>query len=234
MSSIRRNSILIFSMGVSIFGLLIMLMLAFNPPIIHENFFWRKPLVGSIFSLVCVLGIFAALFPKHCSQVSQLRRGNIHLTSHLANSTSHHPDCGEFLAHVIRIGKRTFCAACTGLLLGTLIALVGTGFYFFCGWHFEEVSFPVVLVGVIGVVLGFLQFKFRSFVRSMLNAFFVIGAFLALVGIDELAESLFIDLLLTAFIVFWILTRIQFSQWDHWRICSSCKSPCEVRGVKKK
>jgi hypothetical protein len=233
MPNIRHDSILIFSLGISIFGLLIVLMLAFNPPTIHENFFWRKPLVGSIFSLICVLGIFAALFPRQCSQLFHFHRESGRFTSHQIYTTSHHPDCKEFSAHVVHISNHTLCAACIGLLFGALVALIGAVFYFFGGWHTEEVGFPIVLIGTVGMVLGFLQFKFRNFVRLTLNAFFVLGAFLILVGIDGLTESLFIDLFLVAFLVFWILARIQFSQWDHWRICNSCKFPCEFREIKK-
>jgi hypothetical protein len=222
-----------FSVGISVFGILAVLLLALNPPIIHENFFWRKPLIGSVFGLICTMGIFAAFFPKQCLQVFHFRRENIHFTSHRTNTTSHHPDCKEFSAHVIQINTRTLCAACSGLFLGALIALVGTVLYFFFGWRVGGISFQLVLVGVIGLVLGFVQLRFRSFSRLTLNASFVLGAFLILVGIDELTESLFIDLFLTAFVIFWIFTRIHFSQWDHWRICSSCKSPCEVRGEEK-
>jgi len=63
---------------------------------------------------------------------------------------------------------------------------------------------------------------------------FVFGAFLVLVGIDALAENLFVDLFLTVLISFWILTRIQLSQWDHSRICRDCKSPCGIGDVGRK
>jgi hypothetical protein len=224
---------LIFAASVSIFGLFIVLTLAVNPPTIYENFFWRKPLIGSIFGLICILGILAALFPKQCSRTSHFQKMDMNTTSHRIHSASHHPDCEKFSAHVIRVSNRTLCAACTGLLLGAIIALVGTVFYFFDGWHVEGVSFPAVLTGAVGIVLGFLQLKFRGFIRLTLNMFFVLGAFLILVGIDELTESLFVDFFLAALIVFWILTRIQLSQWDHWRICSNCESQCEVWEAKK-
>jgi 4-amino-4-deoxy-L-arabinose transferase-like glycosyltransferase len=120
------------------------------------------------------------------------------------------------------------------LLLGAILALVGTAFYFFGRWHIEDASFPAVLIGVIGTVLGFFQLKFKSFIRLILNMCFAFGAFLILVGIDAIIESLFVDFFVAALIVFWILTRIQLSQWDHWRICSNCKSPCEVQEAKKK
>jgi hypothetical protein len=233
MSNMRYHSFLIFAISVSIFGLFTVLIIGINPPMIYGSFFWRKPLIGSIFSLICVLGIFAALFPKQCSQTFHFRKENMNLTSHRIHATSHHPDCEKFSAHVIHVRNHMLCAACTGLLLGAIIALAGTAFYFFNGWHIEEVSFPAVLIGTVDIVLGFLQLKFRGFIRLILNMFFVLGAFLILIGIDELTESLFVDFFLAALIVFWILTRIQLSQWDHWRICSSCKSACEVWEAKE-
>jgi hypothetical protein len=157
----------------------------------------------------------------------------MNLTSHRIRATSHHPDCGKFSAHVTRIGNHTLCAACTGLLLGAIIALAGTAFYFFNGWDVKEVSFPAALLGVVGIIFGFLQLKFRGFIRLTLNTFFVLGAFLILVATDELTQSLFVDFFMVALIVFWILTRIQLSQWDHWRICSNCEFQCEVWEAKK-
>jgi len=226
---------LMFTISVSIFGILIVLMFAFNPPLINEKFFWRKPFVGSLFSLICILGIFAALFPKQCSKTFHFQKSEMNFTSHQISATSkgHHPDCGEFSAHVIQVGGYTICAACTGLLLGAIIAFIATAFFFFDELRIGEMSFPAVMIGVIGLVLGFFQLKFRGIIRSMLNLFFVFGAFLILIGIDELVKSLIVDLFLTVLIVFWLLTRIRLSQWDHMRICINCKNPCEVRESKK-
>jgi len=236
MSSIRHNFILLFIISVSVFGVVIALLFAFNPPMTNENLFWRRPLVGSVLGLICILGIFAALFPKECSNVFHFRREQANFASHQVSATSkgHHPDCEEFSAHVIHIGGYTLCTACTGLLFGALIALIGTFFYFFGDWHLGKMSFLVVLIGAIGLVLGFFQLKFRGFIRLMLNALFVIEALLILVGIDELSHNLSVDLFITLLIVFWLFTRIQLSKWDHRRICNNCKSPCEVRELKKK
>jgi hypothetical protein len=232
MSAARRYFPLIFAVSVSIFGLFTTVIIAINPPMIHEDFPFRKPLIGSLFSLICSLGIFAALFPTQCSQAFHFKEST-NLDPHQAHSSSHHPDCGKFSAHTIRLGNYTLCAACTGLLLGAVIALVGAALYFFGGVSIEEVSFPVVLIGAIGVALGFLQLKVRGFIRLLLNTFFVLGAFLILIGIDELAESIFADFFSTALISFWILTRIQLSLWDHWRICRNCESQCEVWEAKR-
>lgn len=229
----RRDAVLLFNISVSIFGLFIVLVWTLNPPLIHEDLFWRKPLVGSIFSLICLMGILAALIPKQCSKSFHFQGETAGFDSSLINAASHHPDCEEFSAHIIHIKGLKFCAACTGLLLGAITAIFGTALYFFIGWPIEN-GFLAVLAGEVATVLGFLQLGFRGIVRSVLNVLFVLGAFLILVGVDQLAENLFVDLFLTVLIGFWILTRIQLSQWDHSRICRDCKSPCDIADIGRK
>jgi hypothetical protein len=213
-------------------------MLALYPPAIQENFLWRKPLAGLLFALICVFGIAAVLFPKKCSEtfhshqtekpaISGTENPSFHEVS--INFEGHHPDCGRFSAHVAHIDGHVFCAACTGLLLGALIALAGTVLYFFVGWDIGEISLLAVLIGQIGVLLGFVQFKFKGYARMTVNTFFVFASFLTSVGIDKLAQNIFINLYMIALITFWLLTRILISQWDHRKICHTCKRSCELK-----
>lgn len=134
----------------------------------------------------------------------------------------HHSSCGKFAAHTFQIKDRIFCAACVGLLIGGLLALVGSLLYFFVSWNFAENSFLLVLMGVSGVGFGFLQLKFRSLIRLSLNITFVLGTFFILIGIDQIIHSLLIDLFVVSLILFWLYTRISLSQWDHENICSNC------------
>jgi len=87
-------------------------------------------------------------------------------------------------------------------------------------------AFLAVLVGALGVILGLLQSPLpilqNSVIRLFSSAFFVVGTFLILVGIEELANRTSIDLNLIVLTVFWLMTRISLSQWDHERICSKC------------
>jgi hypothetical protein len=234
--SLPRSHILIFMIAVSFFGLFLVATLAINPPIIEENLPWRKPVIGSIFGSICVLGIITVFFPKQCSAMFHSAKGDRDLSSNekdldshesTPNLKGHHPDCGSFSAHVVQTNNKTFCAACTGLLLGALMALAGTIIYFFGYWHIERNSLLAVSMGTLGVGLGLFQFKFRRLFRLLINTFFVLGNFFVLVGIDELIQSLLADLFLVVLTVFWLLTRILFSQWDHWRICHTCRTLCE-------
>ncbi len=225
---------------VSFLGLLLLAALTLFPPTVSGNLSWRKPVIGSIFSSICVLGILAVFLPNRCLRILDLGKknkkvgsGSSKLSSHGTSYAlkGHHPTCGKYDAHIFRIKGKTVCAACAGLLLGGLLALAGASVYFFAGWRVAEHSSLMVLLGIAGVSFGLFQFKFRSLVRLSVNTVFVVGALLILVGIDELVHSLFFDLFVVSLIVFWLFTRISLSQWDHERICSDCTiENCGIRG----
>jgi hypothetical protein len=243
--SILRTPALTYLVGLSLFGLFLAGMLSIYPPMTPESFVWRRPLIGSVFSLICILGILAVFFPKQCSGMfDAATRGKREpsaldgFPSHGASPAmkGHHPDCEGFSPHVFRIGNRTFCTACTGLLLGGLAALAGTVMYFFGEWNIISNSSLLVWIGVVGVGLGLFQFKVKATaIRLSLNAFFVLGTFLILVGADELAQNVFADMFLVLLAIFWLFTRIVLSQWDHRRICHTCRvDHCELADERKK
>lgn len=232
--------------GISLFGLFLAAVLASYPPPLQENLPWRKPLIGSVFTLICILGILAVFFPRKCSQTFFGKRRETHavelsdpksfsLLFGLKIMHGHHPTCEGFASHEFQIGNKTFCAACTGLLLGALITLVGTAMYFFADLQIEQGGL-LVAVGVLSVALGLLQFPLfeaQGFLRLLLNTFFVLGAFFILVAVDGLVHSLFADLFSVSMIIFWLYTRILLSQWNHARICRACGTPCRFRELEK-
>ncbi|UCC33490.1 MAG: hypothetical protein JSW53_00310 [Candidatus Bathyarchaeota archaeon] len=224
--------------GVSYFSLFIAVMLTFNPPLRQEGHLWRKPMIGAIFGLICLLGVAAVFFPKKSSAMLRLASGDGGRDLSIGDRNSHgdypalqghHPDCIGFSAHVIQIGDKILCAACTGLLLGAIMTLAGTVLYFYGDLNIAQNSSLAVFVGTVGVGLGLFQLKFRSFLRLLLNILFVLSSFSILIGIDALTQSLSIDLFLVVMIIFWLFTRILLSEWDHWNICYTCRSPCEIR-----
>ena len=231
-SSRLTNQILPFLIMVSSFGFCMTLVLGFYRVSSAEVFAWRKPLVGSIFALICFLGALGAVYPAKCSGVQLGHGGKTSLSASPSCSVvvkGHHFDCGKFSTHTIRVRGHIFCASCTGLFIGGVGALVGTFLYFFTGWEMAQVGVLGVEVGVAFVIVGFLQLKFSGLARLVVNVLFVMGAFLILVGLDGLRESLFVDLFSILLIVFWIFTRILLSEWDHSRICNECSVACEVR-----
>lgn len=223
---------------LSFLGLFLVVLLTAFPPAVTGDVPWRKPVVGSIFCIICALGVSAVFLPNNCLGILNIGKKDRTVTSDSIRSAlhgksntlqGHHPTCGKYDAHVFRIKGRTVCAACVGLLLGGLLALVGAVAYFFGGWSVADDSL-MVLLGVVGVGFGLFQFKFRSLVRLLMNTVFVLGALLIVIGIDGLVRSLVFDLFVISLVFFWLYTRISLSQWDHEVICSSCEvETCEVR-----
>lgn len=231
-SQIGRSTVL-FQVLVSLFGLILVVLFAVNPQVSQESFVWRKPLVGSAFAVICILGILAVLFPSSCSGLfagGTKQKGLGAQVSHAASSNlrGHHPQCIHYSGHVFTVGGRRFCATCSGLFLGVLLALVGDGASFFRNWHVGQYAALAVAVGVVGVALGLAQSSLpilqMGVMRLFTGAFFVVGAFLVLLGIEELTRSVSLDLFVVALSVLWLVTKISLSQWDHERICSRCTS----------
>lgn len=237
-----------FLVSVSLFGLLLVTLPAVFPLPIQEDLQWRKPLIGSVFGLICSLGIIAVFFPGHCSTTFRsdntenrkhavLTEGNtaFHTTSTIFGlkiTHGHHPTCEGFTAHEFQIGKKTFCTACMGLLLGALITLFGVAAYFFRGWNIGQNISLLLISGVLSVGLGLSQYMFFDIrwrlIRFLLNAFFIFGTFLVLAGIDAVANSSVLDFFVIFLCVFWLFTRILLSKNIHDKICQTCSLKCEV------
>jgi hypothetical protein len=101
-----------------------------------------------------------------------------------------------------------------------------TVLYFFFGLDAESIRIPAMLTGESGLLLGLVQFKFKSWTRLAANTLFVLGGCLMLIGTDQLTRSIFVDVYLTGLVLLWILTRVMISQWDHYRICLRCGFTC--------
>ncbi|MGA3191743.1 MAG: hypothetical protein ABSD73_04410 [Candidatus Bathyarchaeia archaeon] len=221
-----------FALFVSLFGLLTTILLMTYPPKVPADLFLRKPLIGSTFIAICAAGTAAALFPRKCStsfdtHVPKAKSVQKSKIASPVGSKTHHPGCGRFSAHTIRFRSTSYCAACTGLVAGASLAVAMTVAYFFFGFSTAGFSLPYVMIGQLGLLVGFIQFTFKGWARLAANAFFVFGSSLIVIGIDEHIGSFFVDLYMMGLVVFWIMTRIAISQWDHSRICLICNYQCK-------
>jgi hypothetical protein len=228
------NLTMLFLIAVSMFGLLLSLFFVIYPPKLEDDFAFRNLTVGSAFCAICILGIFAALFPSSCSAIPSFEkrnRGNhSNPTIHETTLQAHHPSCKNYSTHILHIGNRKFCATCSGLLVGASAVLIGTSLYFFGSLRIGE-PFMLVSVGAFAVIFGLLQSALpklsKGYTRFFASTLFVIGCFLMLVSLDEAVKNTSIDLFFVALCILWIMTKIAFSQWDHQQTCSQClKESC--------
>ena len=132
----RRNLTLFSLVGISLIGLIVALMLIFFTSA-AQDFPWRRPIIGSTYALICILGAVAVFSPKKCSRI--INPENWQITSEILYKDSqlnlkkttiifgfklthgHHPNCERFYDHEFQVGNKTFCAGCTGLLIGCLL-----------------------------------------------------------------------------------------------------------------
>ena len=217
------------AVAVSIFDLAIIPLLLLQSSKLHTDYGFSKPLIGSLFATLCILGIAAVFFPRKCeesyvvgkkSKTPKLAEGT--QLSEIVRFEGHHPDCVGFSANRIEIQKKVLCAACTGLFVGAIISLIGTLLYFFIGFDLIPADSRVLVFGYVGLFVGLVQFKFRSYAKLMANLYFVFGSLITLIIVDLVAGSLLLDLYVFGVIIFLLLTRILISEWNNARTCSRC------------
>jgi hypothetical protein len=228
------NVTLLSFVSASILGLISLALFVLSPSASADGFTLRKPLIGSSFLLICILGALAVVLPSKCNSILGGHEKGSYFGFHSAAPSSrvlkgHHFDCEGYVSHTVKVRGRTLCAACSGLFLGAVAAIFGTVVCFFSNSELDQFGLVFLMAGMGLVALGFIQFKFLRLARLLVNASFVLGAFLILLAADTLLMNLFIDLYVISLTLLWILTRIMLSQWDHSRICRSCKVDCELK-----
>ena len=219
---------LMFAVILSIFGAVTITVLLLQPVNYVSDFTFTPTIVGSLYVGICVLGICAVFYPKKCQRTFIFQKSvkpfrDQSVTPRMLRFIGHHPACSKFSVNQIEIRKTVLCAACSGLLVGAVVALVGAIFYFFIGYTFLWLDPWILVVSNAGMLLGLFQFKFARYVKLGVNASFVFGSFITLVIADQLGKSLFIDLYVFGLIVFFLATRIRLSEFYNKRTCRQCK-----------
>lgn len=232
----RKSNFAVISLLISLLGLGLLPFLMLNPPL-SFTLPWQNQIIGIAFSGICVLGIIAGISPTHCGRPAKNKKNATTeetidekptSTSDSIQKSGHHPTCVNFVSHVVQIRSRILCAGCTGLVLGALLALIGSTLFSFGNLM---LPFPLFFfwLGWVCVALGLLQhFIYQMFhvnrgeIRLLTNVVFVVGAFLLLATLMQLTTSWILGGYLLVLILYWIFTRIVMSRRSHQRICSQC------------
>jgi hypothetical protein len=216
---------LLFLAAVSVFGLALIPLFLLQPHFDDVEFWDRRVIVGTLYSVVCVGGIVAVFHPARCRMLFKKTENPLPTgkpSTLPMQFKGHHPDCHKFSGNRIRIGGAVVCSACSGLLVGGVIALAGTLLYFFGGVSLIEGHLWVLGLGEVLMVIGLAQIWLGGYVKMVVNALFVVGSFLTLIVVDGLGQSLLVDLYVVGMIVFLLWTRILFSEWNNKKICVEC------------
>jgi len=213
-------------LALSIIGLVLIPIMIMQPNLGGEQLDGQRILIGALFSAVCVFGVVAVFYPASCRSVFRHDPGlptRAKTPSSDVRIVGHHPSCKNFSGNRIAVGGRVFCAACSGLLVGATLALIGGFVYFFFGFNFNWDSMWPVYLGEICMLAGLAQFRVAGVLKLTLNAVFVIGSFVTLAGVDAVRKSLYLDLYVLGLILFFLWFRISLSEWNNRRICRDCQ-----------
>ena len=200
---------------------LIVTMLFSMQPMHELSYPWQEMVSRSVFATICVLGVIAGVAPNWCffDTRSERRTGG--------RVAGHHPDCGHFDGHIIHIGSRLFCAGCSGLVIGAILAFLGL----LSGFYPLEAKVGLWIGGFLvglGLAQHYIDFG-SSWIHLLLNVFLVFGAWIMFEAIQLMSLSLLVSIYFLAVIVFWIYARIRISQCTHVGVCKECHDDCSIR-----
>jgi len=209
---------------VSAVGLALIPVLVLQPSSIHVQVSIRHGLAGTLYLVICVLGVSAVFYPAKCKSLFGKPQNPLTKASKPSvQIRGHHPDCQNYSANRIKVGGKVICAACSGLVIGAVTVFIGTVLYFFVGLDIIWSSIWLLVLGEICILLGLAQIKFAGYVKMLINVIFVVGSFVTLVETDLLGRSILVDLYVLGLIVFMLWFRILLSEWNNGRICQTCQ-----------
>lgn len=196
--------------------------------------YFDRLIFGGFFITCCMVGISLAKYPgwtKHFFKKKELYR-SLKERRQQIKYKGHHPDCGHFKNHTIKIMEKTVCTGCLGLIIGlisSIVLMIGyvIGYLMF-SYYFHSI-FIYLGMGIIGLcLLEILFLKRNPSIHTLLNILLVISFFLITISVFEITGGLFYGLIAILFSLLWLDTRIQFSFWRHGKICSDCNNKCKM------
>ena len=214
-----------FLIAVSIFGLAIVPLLLIQPNLPVDISPFRQPLVSALYTVVCIMGIVAVFYPGKCRmafQKSNVSKNSNKQFSSLMHIEGHHPDCEKFSDNRIIIGGSAFCAACAGLLIGAIAAIIVIVLFSIGFFNLETGGLWILADGEVLMLLGLTQIKMGGYAKIVVNALFVVGSCISLVVADLVGQSLLVDGYVLALIVFMLWLRILLSEWKNKQTCMAC------------
>jgi hypothetical protein len=217
---------LIFLVAASVIGLAFIPVLLLQPNLQADQLSFRQPLVGVIYIIVCFWGIVAVFYPGKCRMMFQ-KPGVFDDSERQVVSVEqflgHHPECEEFSGNRITIGGSVFCAACSGLLIGAVTAMVGTVLFSLGFFSLRYGNLWVLAIGEILMFMGLTQVKMRGYLKVAVNALFVVGSYISLVVADLVGQSLSVDWYVLGLIIFMLWVRILLSEYHNKQTCLACR-----------
>lgn len=215
---------------ISLLGTFILLLLLFLQAPSKTVYTWQNPLIFSLFLSICFLGIIAGIYPAKCFKADKFKQNENHETKyknkcHEIKFKGHHPVCENFKHHTFNFKGKTYCAGCSGLVIGAIISILSIIIYIFYG-SITNYDLIIFITGIISTLIAIylpliINLK-KNIYKFSINVFFVLGTLLILIGINNINFSLAIHLYFIVLALIWIVARILISREIHQKICDEC------------
>ncbi len=216
---------MLFLLAVAVFGLALVPLLLLQSNVQGDQLPFQRPIVGTLYIVICIVGTVAVFYPGKCRMIIQKPNDSTiseKPSASLVQFKGHHPDCDEFSGNRIAIRGLVFCAACSGLLVGAIAAMVGAVLFSLGFFDLATGSLWFLAAGEILMIAGLGQIKLKGYFKMVVNALFVAGSLIILVVADLVRQSLLVDVYVLGLIVFMLWIRILLSEWHNKRICVAC------------
>jgi uncharacterized membrane protein len=195
----------------------------------------EKLVVGGALIVSFLFGISLALRPGWTRRSPKVR-GHAYISEENGKDTrrmiGHHPDCEEFKDHVMEFMGRKVCSGCTGLALGSIVAIFLTIAY--VALQIKEEAWVLWIILILGMGLIALSFADiilsvgESMLHNRINTFLAIGFFLVVASVHQLTGRVAFGLIAIIISFLWLDTRIQLSSKRHRDICAACDRSCKA------
>ncbi|WP_455391461.1 hypothetical protein [[Eubacterium] cellulosolvens] len=196
--------------------------------------------VGLLFIFCCIIGISLVMKPNwiHICPEQQAQRNynrNVKTNSPALarmkkRRIGHHPDCDRFRRHTIKINDKIYCAGCTGLAIGAVLAIFLMVLVIILPFNpSKTILFALLILGLILIAFNLastMNGQKYGREKSLLNVFLVLGFFMVITGVFMLTGALIFGILGVLVCVLWLDTRILLSKHNHHIICTNCQVKC--------
>jgi len=232
---LKRNKNIFYYIILSIIAAILLLILTFlSPSNTTVIGIYDKLFIGGVFITSCIFGISLAIYPQWFRNLT--KRTTPHLDRKKFKKkrvyNGHHPDCGNFQNHKIKIKNKDFCAGCLGLSIGSIISIVLMIIYVITVKGETTTEFYyLVFLGLI--IIGFINMEIilkigNAIIHVISNIILVLSFLLVTISIFEITGNKVNGILSIVISFLFLSTRIQLSNWQHARICERCSETCKA------
>jgi hypothetical protein len=210
------------SVTPSLIGLILLIGLSLDYS--SPTFSFQREISSLAFIIICVFGAVAGIFPSQMrNPFNRTPKRDEAGPGHLG----HHPACGRFETHVLRVRGKILCAGCAGLTIGAVVAIILSLYSLF--YPIQVPSLIILVAGVILTTLGIFQHVLsrEPRIHLALNVALVTGVAISRIGANQLNGGIALDAYTLALSLYLIIVRIDLSRDDHAIICTTCFAPCE-------